>query len=86
MEISHNASTVTETPNRRFVASRTVPVVVKNGARKIEVNALLDNASTNAYLNADIAAALGLESQTQRVNINVLNGQVETFETVLVEL
>ena len=68
------------------MALRTAPVVVKNGARKIEVNDLLDDANTKTYLNADIAAELGLEGDVQLVNIYVLNGQVETFETVSVEL
>ena len=35
---------------------KTVPVILKNGNRKMKVNALLDDASTHAYINADIAA------------------------------
>ena len=45
------------------------------------VNALLDDASTKTYINADVAAELGLKGKTERVTVNVLNGQVETFET-----
>ena len=37
------------------------------------------------YLSADITAQLGLESETKTVDINVLNGQVETFDTVSVD-
>ena len=64
-----------------FIALRTVPIILKNGNRSIKVNALLDDASTKTYINADVAAELGLQSKTERVTVNVLNGQVETFET-----
>ena len=64
-----------------FIALRTVPIILKNGNRSIKVNALLDDASTKTYINADVAAELGLQGKTERVTVNVLNGQVETFET-----
>lgn len=50
------------------------------------VNALLDNASTKTYINADIAAELRLQGSYQKTNINVLNGQAESFYTMVVEL
>ena len=39
------------------------------------------------YVNADIAAelAMGLQGHPQRVNISVLNGAVETFETTPID-
>ena len=64
-----------------FIALRTVPIILKNGNQSIKVNALLDNASIKTYINADVAAELGLQGKTERVTVNVLNGQVETFET-----
>ena len=64
-----------------YVGLRTVPVKVKNGDRWMTVNALLDDASTKTYINADVAAKLGLKGKTEQVTVNVLNGQVETFET-----
>ncbi|MCG7879402.1 MAG: retroviral-like aspartic protease family protein, partial [Candidatus Thiodiazotropha endolucinida] len=64
-----------------FVGLRTVPVVLKHGDRSLTVNALLDDASTKTYVNADVAAELGLKGKTEKVTVNVLNGQVETFET-----
>ena len=67
------------------VALRTVPVYLKSGNRKLKVNALLDDASTKTYLNADVAAELGLQGHPQRVNVSVLNGQVETFETTPID-
>ena len=63
------------------IALRTIPVYLKNGIKKIKVNALLDDASTKTYINSDVAAELGLQGQLKRVNISVLNGHIETFET-----
>ena len=67
------------------VALRTVSVYLRNGDRKLKINALLDDASTKTYVNADVAAELGLQGKIQKVKVNVLNGQVETFETTPVE-
>lgn len=64
-----------------FVGLRTVPVILQNGARSLTVNALLDDASTKTYVNADVAAEQGLQGRTERVTVNVLNGQAETFDT-----
>ena len=64
-----------------FIAFRTVPIILKNGDRSLKVNALLDEASTKTYLNSDVAAELRLHSRTEKVEVNVLNGQIETFET-----
>ena len=69
------------------IALRTIlPVYLKSGNQKLKVNALLDDASTKTYINADVAAAeLGLQGHPQKVNVSVLNGQVETFETTPIE-
>ena len=64
---------------------RTVPVVLINRNRRLKVNALLDDASTKTYINADVAAELGLHGCVQKTNVNILNGQVETFLTMPVE-
>ena len=67
------------------VALRIIPVYLKNGKKRLKVNALLDDASTKTYLNTDVAAELGLQGQVKKINVSVLNGQVETFETLPVE-
>ena len=64
-----------------FIGLRTVPVILKNGERTLKVNALLDDASTKSYIIADVAAELCLQGRTKKMTVNVLNGQVETFET-----
>ena len=60
-----------------FVGLRTVPVILQNGGRSLTVNALLDDASTKTYVNADVAAELGLQGRTERVTVNVLNGHLK---------
>ncbi len=60
---------------------RTVPVILKNGSRQFTVNALLDDASTHTYINADIATRLGLHGQTEEVTLNVLTGNIKLVET-----
>ncbi|KAK3732000.1 hypothetical protein QZH41_005502 [Actinostola sp. cb2023] len=85
-ERSHTTTVhMKESTKGEYVALRTVPVVLKNGERKLVVNALLDDASTKSYINSDIAAQLGLQGINQRVTVNVLNGQVDTFETMPAE-
>jgi len=58
------------------VALKTVLVYIKNGERKLRINTLLDDASTKSYVNADVAAELGLHGHPQRVNVNALNGYI----------
>ena len=64
---------------------QTVPVILKNGNRRLVVNALLDDGSTKTYVNSDIAAELNLKGTLERVNIGVLNGRSESLETIPVE-
>ena len=65
----------------RFLGLYTVPVILKNGERSLKISALLDEASTNSYVKVDVAAKLGLHGRTEKMTVNVLNGQVETFKT-----
>ena len=65
---------------------RTVPVIVEEWKSSNKVNALLDDASTKTYINADVAAELGLQGTFQKTKVNVLNGQVKTFLTMPVEV
>ena len=49
-----------------FVSLRTMPVILKNGERSLRVNALLNDASTKTYVNADVTTKLGLQGRTKR--------------------
>ena len=48
----------------KYLTLRTVPVVVKNGERRMIVNALLDDGRTKTYINGDVPAELGLEGSS----------------------
>ena len=52
------------------IASRTIPVYIRN-------NALLDDASTKTYINADVAAELGLQGCLRKVNVSLLKLMVK---------
>ena len=55
------------------IALRTISVYLRNGVKRVKVNALLDDASTKTYINSDVAAELGLQGCLQQVNVSVLN-------------
>ena len=61
---------------------RTIPVWVKAQGKKIKVNAILDDASNESFLNEEVAGALGLKQSYQTVKVHVLNNSVETFQTM----
>ena len=84
-ERSHTTSVAVHA-DVRVLALRTVPVIVKNGSCKLKLNALLDEASTKTYINADVDAELWLQGRSQKVTVNVLNGQTETFEIMPVKV
>ena len=54
--------------------------------KKIKVNAVLDDASTVSYVNEEVAGALGLSATYEKVTVNVLNENVETFDSMPVSL
>ena len=41
------------------IALRTIPVYLRNGVKRVKVNALLYDASTKTYINSDVATELG---------------------------
>ena len=61
-------------------------MILKNGNRKVQVKALLNEASTKTYINADVASEFGLEGMPRKITGNVLNCQTETFETMPVDV
>ena len=58
---------------------RTVPVWVKANGRKMKVNAVLDDASNETFMNEELTGALGLSTSWKAVQVHVLNSSVETF-------
>ena len=58
---------------------------MRNVSQKILVNALLDDGGTKKYLNSDVAEEWNLQGGTQKVIVNMLNGQIDSFELTPVE-
>ena len=50
--------------------------------KKIKVDAILDDASNETFLNEKVAGALGLKESYQTVKVHLLNNSVETFQTM----
>ena len=61
---------------------RTVPVWLKANGKKVKVNALLDDASNETFLNENAANLLGIREKFETVEVNVLNNSVETFQSM----
>ena len=68
-----------------YASSQTVPVILRKRSQNIVLNTLLDDGSTKTYINSDVAAELNLEGETWKVTVNMLNGQVDSFETTPAE-
>ena len=60
---------------QRSIALRTVPVILKHGERRLQVNCFLDKGSDTSYVNEDVVEELGLYGRKAKVIINVANGQ-----------
>ena len=59
---------------------RTISVWVKAEGKKDKVNAILDDASNESFLNEEVAGALGLKESYETVKGHVLNNSLETFQ------
>ena len=74
------------TPAAEALSLRTIPVWLKTNGRKVKINAILDNASNESFLNEQVAGALGLNEPYQTVKVHVLNNEVKTFESMAVSV
>ncbi|XP_064627878.1 uncharacterized protein LOC135487738 [Lineus longissimus] len=87
---SQNYGSLTTTSDDKeeseYIALRTVPVIVKNGRKRLKINVLLDDGSTTTYINTEVAEELGLKGEVMKTTVSVLNGMVESFETTPVEV
>ncbi|XP_071950851.1 uncharacterized protein [Antedon mediterranea] len=68
------------------IALRTIPIIVSNGKKRIEVNALLDDGSTQTYVNEELCGELGLSEVTEEMVVSLLSGNDERFVTKPVEI
>ncbi|XP_033116625.1 uncharacterized protein LOC117116658 [Anneissia japonica] len=63
------------------VALRTIPIIVSKGCKHMQVNALLDDGSTQRYINTDLCGELGLHGESEEIVVSLLNGKEERFIT-----
>ena len=82
---SSTYETVKEHEQRR-IALRTVPVILKHGTKRLQVNCFLDEGSDTTYVNEDVVEELGLEGQKERVTINVANDQKVDLMSATMEI
>lgn len=61
------------------VALRTVPIILKNGERRVLVNCLLDEGSDTTYINEDVVEELGLAGKKEKITVKVANDQSVRF-------
>jgi hypothetical protein len=73
-------------PTAEVLSLRTIPVWLKANGRKVKVNAILDDASNETFLNEQFAGVLRLQEPYKTVKVHVLNNEVETFQSMPVEV
>ena len=85
-----NPRTLTSRNNEELLTEvlslRTVPVWLKANHRKVKVNAILDDASNETFLNEEVAGVLGIEEPFETVKVHVLNNEVATFQSMPVNV
>ena len=74
-----------EQVSETHTALRTVPVILKCREKRVQVNALLDDGSTQSYISNAAASILGLDGPAQTHHVAVLNGKEATLQTTAVE-
>ena len=82
---AHTAASKQEAVTEAY-SLRTVPMWLKANDHKVKVNAILDDGSNETFLNEEVAGILGLKESYQTVTVNVLNNEVETFQSMPLEV
>ena len=72
--------------NPETFSLRTVPVWVKGNGKKVKVNAILDDASNESFMNEEVAGLLGLKATWQTVQVRALNDSVKTFKSMPLQI
>ena len=67
-EKEHTTMVTQNNIRSKFIGLRTVLVILKNGVHSLKINALLDDASTKSYMNANNATELGLQGKSRKEN------------------
>jgi len=75
-----------EQERQQAVALRTIPIVLKNGKRRLLVNCLLDEGSDTTYVNEDVVEELGLAGEKQQITVKVANDHSIRFLSSTVQI
>ena len=59
---------------------------MKANGRKVKINAILDDASNETFLNEAVAGILGLQEPFKKFQVYVLNNTVETFQSMPIKI
>ena len=62
-------------PTAEPLSLRTISVLLKANGKKVKVNAILDDASNESFLNEQVAGVPGLQEPYQTVKVHVLNNE-----------
>ena len=68
------------------ISPRTIPVVLRNGHKRVKVNALLDDACDRTYVNSRVTEELSLQGEKQKVKVEVINGDVKAIDSEVVKI
>ena len=77
-------TTLTSAQYKEVVSPGTVSDWLKSKGKKVKVNAVLVDASIVSYVTEEVAGALGLSDTYGKLLVNVLNENIETFDSMLV--
>ena len=76
---THTATMETAQTREKVVALQTVPLILKNGNKRILVNCFLDEESDTTYINEDLVEELGVRGRKKLITVNVANDQKVKF-------
>ena len=88
-DVDRNKSSTYETVKereQRRIAPRNVPVILKHGAKPLQVNCFLDEGSDTTYVNKDVVVELGLQGRKEKVTVHVANDQKVDLMSAIMEI
>ena len=76
---THTATMETAQKREKVVALQTVPLILKNGNKRLLVNCFLDEGSDTTYINEDVVEELGVRGRKEPITVNVANDKQVKF-------
>lgn len=77
-----------ETAQKRekVVALQTLPLILKNGNKRLLVNCFLDEGSDTTYINEDVVEELRVRGRKEPITVNVANDKQVKFMSMTVQV